>query len=67
MPWGKHRKVQSFFVAIGKEVTNIYKDGNERVVIISYKKVFFDSAKEIHKVKFKDCHCFLEYESVSKI
>ena len=23
-------------------------------------------AKEIHKVKFKDCHCFLEYESVKE-
>ena len=55
------------------------KDGNERVVTISYKIKFIDSARfmttslsslvdnlseGIHKIKCKDCDCFLEYESV---
>ena len=55
------------------------KDGNESVVTISYKIKLIDSARfmatsllnlvdnlaeGIHKIKFKDCDCFLEYESV---
>ena len=70
-------KYKTFSVPIEKEVTNIDKDGNESVVTISYKIKFFDStrfmasslsslvnnlAKEIHKIKCKDCDYFLEYE-----
>ena len=79
MSWGKHRKVQNFSVPIEKEVTNIDKDDNESVVTISYEVKFIDSArfmasslsnlvdnlaKGVHKIKYKDCNCFLEYESV---
>ena len=63
-----------------KEVTNIDKDGNESVVTISYKIKLVDSdlrfmvaslwslvdnlAEEIHKIKCKDCDCFLEHEII---
>ena len=55
-----------------KKVTNIDKDGTERVVTISYKIKFIDSAgiitsslsnlfynlaEGIHKSKFEDCDC----------
>ena len=55
------------------------KDGNESVETVSYKMKFIDStrfmaisllnlvdnlAEGIHKIKCKDCNCFLEYESV---
>ena len=55
------------------------KDRNESVIIISYKLKFIDSARftttslsnhvdnlteEAHKIKCKDCDCFLEYKSV---
>ena len=53
------------------------KDGNKIVVTISYKIKFTDSARFratslsnladnliIHKMKCKDCDCFLEYECV---
>ena len=57
----------------------IDKDGNESVETISYKIKFINSvrfiatslsnlvdnlAEGIHKVKCKDCDCFLEYGSV---
>ena len=79
MSWGKYRKVETIFFPIKKEVTKIDKDGNESVVTIAYKIIFIDSAKfmatlllylvdnlteGIHKIKCKDCDCFLEYESV---
>ena len=66
-------------VPIEKEVTNIKKDGNETVVTISCKIKFIDITKfmasslsnlvdnlaeGIHKIKCKDCDCFLENESV---
>ena len=72
-------KYKTFSVLIEKEVINIDKDGNENVITISYKIKFIDSARfmatslpnlvhnlteEIHKIKCKDCDCFLEYESV---
>ena len=56
----------------------IGKDGNESVDTISYKIKIIDSARfmatslanfvdnlaeGIHKIKCKDCTCFLEYES----
>ena len=57
----------------------IDKDGNESVETISYKIKFINSvrfiatslsnlvdnlAEGIHKIKCKDCDCFLEYGSV---
>ena len=74
-------KIQKSTVPIEKEVTKIDKDGNESVLTVSYKIKFIDSARfmaislsnlvdnlteEIHKIKCKDCDCFLEYESVKK-
>ena len=72
-------KYKTFSVPIDKEVTNIDINGKENVVFISFKIKFIDSARfvvsslshlvdnlaeGIHKVKWKDCDCFLEYESV---
>ena len=72
-------KYKTFPVPIDKEVIKINKDVNESVEAISYKINFIDSVKfmatslsnpvdnltkEIHKIKCKDCDCFLEYESV---
>ena len=79
MSWGKFWKVQTFSVPIEKKITKINKYGNESVVTVSYKIKFIDSARfmtsslsnlvdnlteGIHKIKCKDCDCFLEYESV---
>ena len=62
-----------------KEITKIDKDDNESIKTISYKRKLIDNvrfmatslsknfgnlAEEIHKIKFKDCGCFLEFESV---
>ena len=78
----KKRKVQTFSVPIEKAATFIDKDDNESVVTMSYKTNFIDSARFIatslsnladnltvgaHKIKCKDCDCFLEYESVKEI
>ena len=77
---GKIRKSKkAFFAPIEKEVTKIDKDGNENVVITSYKIKFIDSASAflasslsshvdnlaegIHKIKCKNQDCFLEYGS----
>ena len=64
---------------LGKALINTDKDGNECIVTISYKIKFIDSARfmatslsdlvhnvieGIHKIKYKDYDCFLEYESV---
>ena len=71
-------KYKSFSVLIEKEVTENDKDGNKIVVTISYKIKLTDSARFmatslsnladnliIHKMKCKDCDCFLEYECVN--
>ena len=73
-------KYKQFSVLIEKEVTTIDKDGNERVITVSFKIKFIDSARlvasslsnlvdnlaeRIHKIKYKDCDCFLEYESIN--
>ena len=70
---------ENFSIPIEEEVTNIEKDGNESVFVISYKIKFIDSGRlmvtllsnlvdnlteEIQKIKCKDCDYFLEYESV---
>ena len=70
---------KTFSAPIENEVTNTDKDDNESVVFISYKIKFIDRvrflvsslsnavdnlAEGIHKVKYKKCDCFLEYESV---
>ena len=75
----KIEKSTKYSVPIEKEVTKIDKDGNKSIVTISYKIKFIDSARfmssslsnlvdnlaeGIHKIKCKDCDCFLEYESV---
>ena len=69
--WKIYRNVQNR-KNIDKKVINIDKDGNERVVTISYKIKFIDSARiiasslsnrfynlaeGIHKSKFEDCDC----------
>ena len=76
--WENTEKYKALSVSIKKEVTKIDKDGNQSVVNISYKIKFIASARfmasslsnlvvnlaeDIHKVKCKDCDCFLEYES----
>ena len=70
---------KKFFVPIKQEITKIDKDCNERVATIFYTIKFIDSAKfiasslsnladnlaeGIHKIKCKDCECFLGYETV---
>ena len=75
-------KYRTFCAAIEKEVTNIDKNGNESVVTISYKIQFIDSAtflvillsniignltERIHKIKWKNYACFLEYENAKGI
>ena len=73
------KKYKTFSVPIEKQVAKTDKDGNESVVTISYKIKFIDNARfmasslsnlvdnfaeRIHKIKYKVCACFLEYESV---
>ena len=81
MSWGKQWKLQTFSISIKKKITKNDKDDNESVVNISYKIKLIDSkrfmassssnlvdnlAEGIHKIKYKDCDCFLEYENVSR-
>ena len=82
MSWGGYKKVQKlFFIPIGKEVTEMNKDGKEYDGSISYKITLIDSARcmatslsrlivnpteGIHKIKCEDCDCFLENESLIK-
>ena len=62
-------------IPIGKEVIKIDKDGNESVASKSYKIKFLDSVRFMatslsnladnltegtHKIKCKDCDCFLK-------
>ena len=79
MPWGKQKKYKNVSVSIKRGITKIDKDGNESVETIQYKNKFIDSMRSmatslsklvdnltegIHKIKCKDCGCFLEYENV---
>ena len=67
-------KYKTFSVLIEKEIRKVDKDGNEDIITISYKIPFQinislsnlvdNLAEGIHKIKRKDCDCFLEYESV---
>ena len=75
MSWVKYRKVQNHFCPNWKKktVAKTDKDGNESVVIKSYKIKFIDSARFMpsllsnlnltegnHKIKRKGCFYFLE-------
>ena len=77
--WENTEKYKNFSFPIEKEVKKIDKNGNGSVVTTSYKIIFIEServiatslsnladnlAEGIHKIKCKDCNCFLEYESV---
>ena len=80
MSWGKQRKVQNFFCSnIKNEIAKIDKDGNESVESISYKIKLNDSTsfmatslsklvdnltEGIHKIKCKDCDCFLNMKAL---
>ena len=80
MSWGKQRKKQNFFCSnIKNEITKIDKDGNESVESISYKIKLNDSTsfmatslsklvdnltEGIHKIKCKDCDCFLNMKAL---
>ena len=72
-------KYKTFSAPVEKEVTSVDKDGNKSVVTIFYRIKFIDSARfmasslsslvdnlaeEIHKIKCKNCDCFLGFESV---
>ena len=71
---GKTKKSTKLFLFQKNEITKIDKDGNESVVNICYKITFINSARfmasllsnlvdnlaeGIHKIKCKDCDCFL--------
>ena len=76
MSWGENtKKYKKFSAPIEKEVIKVNKDGNESVVIISYKIKFIDSPRYmtsslsnlfenltegIHKIKCKDYDCLLK-------
>ena len=79
MSLGKHRRVHTFSVPKEKEIRKADKDDNEDTITISYKIKCIASARfmasslsnlvnnlaeGIHKIKYKDCECFLEYESI---
>ena len=72
-------KYKTVFAPIEKEVTKVDKDVTDNIITISYKIKFIDSARFMatslsnlidnlvewsHKIKHKDCDCFLEYENV---
>ena len=74
-------KCKTLSIPIKNEITKIDKDDTENVVNMSYKIEFIDSARSmasslsnlvdslgegIHKIKCKDCNCFLEYESAKE-
>ena len=77
--WRNITYLPTFPVLIKKEIRKIDKEGNETVETISCKVKFnarfmanslsniFDNLEEgIHNIKFNDCDCFLEYESVEE-
>ena len=78
---GENTEQYNFFpILIEQKVSNIDRDGNESIATISYKIIFVvnltfmatplsnlvdNLTEKIHKIKCKDCDCFLEYESVN--
>ena len=69
-----NEKYKTFSVPTKKEITKINEDGNKSVDSISYRITFIDSmrfmttslsnlvnnfAEGIHRIKCKDCDCFL--------
>ena len=75
----KYRKVQNLFSF--NRTRKVDNNGNEDITIVSYKIKLTNSAKfmtsslwnlvdnlaeGIHKIKCKDCNCFLEYKSVNE-
>ena len=73
------KSTKPFQFQIEKEVPKVDKEGNENIITISYKIKFINSvrfiassisklidnlAEQIHEIKCKHCHYFLEYESV---
>ena len=79
MYWEYREKCKTFSVSIKNEIKKTDKEGNAAVETISYKIKFIDNARfkasslsnlvgnlaeGIHKIKCKNCRCFLEYESV---
>ena len=71
---------KNFSVEIEKKNLKVSKDGNEYIVKLSYKIKCTDGtrfmasflsntvdyiAERIHKIKCKDCDCFLEFKSVN--
>ena len=75
----KLRRTFSVLISKKVKKKRFDKDGNQSVITISYKIKFIDKARfmanwlsnlvnnlaeGIHKIKCKDCDCFLEYEIV---
>ena len=75
-----NEQYKTFSVPTETEVINADKDGNETVVTTSYKIKFIHIArfmatslsnlvdsltKGMHKIKYQNCDCLLEYESVN--
>ena len=75
----KLRRTFSVLISKKVKKKRFDKDGNQSVITISYKIKFIDKrrfmanwlsnlvnnlAEGIHKIKCKDCDCFLEYEIV---
>ena len=69
---------QTFYIMIEKQIRKVDKDDNKDIITISYEIKFIDSgrfmanlssnlvhnlAEGMDKLKCKDFHCFLEYES----
>ena len=78
MSWGKYWKIPNFFFPIEKETGKVDKDANEDIKKNSCKIKFIDSVRSmasslsnlvdnlaagIHKIKCKDCNCFLKHKS----
>ena len=67
--------MQNFFTSNQKEIKKVDKDGNEDIATVPYEIVYGtflsnivdNFAEEIHKIKSKDCNCFLQYKSLNEI
>ena len=80
MSWRKYWKIKNFLSCNRKRNLKFYKDSNKNIVTTSYiikltySERFMASSlsnlvrnltEEIHKIKYKDCDCFFEYENVN--